>query len=439
MRTRPIAVVRRGLRGLAALTALTTLVFAGAASAAAAGNRAVTLLAPESGDLVPRALATNLPPARPDVPREPVSFSWPVAADQALEARPAPPVQRSKEFWLQASAAELRQGVALPTTAPGALVRVNPAPGAGAAQASDHALDPARFELVDERGRVHAGGAGLEQSVTAEQLAAAGSPFPEGTAAFRLRADLGAGRFLLRAPELAASSGRYVIHVLDRASDLELALGSGRTAYLAGDVLTIETELLQGGRRLPVQALQQALQEVTGYLVAPNGEARPVRFQRTLTGAWRASASLTGAAAPGALWEVEVTARGEQAGRTVLRGVRTAFAVAAPTARFTGLVTASGEGVRPAVTLEVEAAAAGRYEARGVLFATDAKGELRPAAVAHAAAWLEPGRGRIDLAFDPATLAEAGLGAPFEVRDLQLLDQGRMGLLHRQARGLVLP
>ena len=233
MRTRSIAVIRRGLCGLAALSAFTVLVVASAASAAAAENRAVTLLAPESGDLVPRALATNLPPARPGVPREPVSFSWPVAADQALATRPAPPVQRSKEIWFQAGAAELRQGVSLSTTAPGALVRVNPAPGAGAAPA-DRALDPTCFELVDERGRVHAGAAALEQAVTAEQLAAAGSPFPEGTAAFRLRADLGAGRFLLRAPDLAAGSGRYVIHVLDHASDLELALESGRTAYLAG-------------------------------------------------------------------------------------------------------------------------------------------------------------------------------------------------------------
>jgi len=31
-----------------------------------------------------------------------------------------------------------------------------------------------------------------------------------------------------------------------------------------------------------------------------------------------------------------------------------------------------------------------------------------------------------------------GLTAPFEVRDLRLDDQGRMGVLHRQARGLVI-
>ncbi len=435
----------RGRLGLA-LSALTLAALAAVGAPAGAADRPLTLLAPATGDLAPRALATALPPSRPGVPREAVSFSWPLgtgSADRALDLSPTPPVQRSKEYWLQASAADLRRGITLPTTAPGALVRVNPAPGSdratGAAGAMDLALDPARFELVDERGRVHTGDAALEQAVTAEQLAAAGSPFPEGTSAFRLQAGLGAGRFLLRAPDLADGAGRYVVHVLDRASGLELALQSGRAAYLVGDVLTVEAELQENGRRLAGPTLQ----EVTGYLVAPNGEARPVRFERISTGAgggtWRASTPLPGAAAPGALWEVEVTARGEQAGRTVLRGVRTAVAVAAPTARFTGIAEVSGEGVRPAVTVEVETAAAGRYEARGILFATDAKGQLQPAAIAHTAAWLEPGRGKLELAFDPATLATAGLKAPYEIRDLQLLDQGRMGLLHRQARGLVLP
>lgn len=411
-----------------------------ALSVAASGAAAQSLLAPEADDLAVRSLSpgkAGLPPSRPDVPREPVAFSWPLEVDRALDLRPAPAVQRSKEFWLQASAADLRRGIELPVAAPGALVRVNPAPAAGSPAAKKAAiLDPARLELVDDKGQVHKGAAALDRIVTAEQLAAADSPFPEGTAAFRLSKELGAGRLVLRAPDLAAGPERYVVHVLDQASDLELALRSERGAYLAGDVLTVETALLQGGLRLD-------LDEVTGHLVAPTGEAWPVRFEKDGTGAWQASAPLAGAAAPGGLWEVEVTARGEQEGQKVLRGVRTAFAVAAPTARFTGAADptpakARGAG-RPAVTLEVEAAAAGRYEVRGVLFGTDARGELRPAAVAHAAAWLEPGRGRIELVFDPAALAQAGLQAPFEVRDLQLLDQGRMGLLHRQARGLVLP
>ena len=59
-------------------------------------------------------------------------------------------------------------------------------------------------------------------------------------------------------------------------------------------------------------------------------------------------------------------------------------------------------------------------------------------AVAHSAAYLAAGHGALELAFDRELVAASGLRAPFEVRDLRLIDQGNMGLLHRQARGLVI-
>ena len=95
-------------------------------------------------------------------------------------------------------------------------------------------------------------------------------------------------------------------------------------------------------------------------------------------------------------------------------------------------------GRRFGLSLGVEAVAASRYEVRGVLFGSGANGELLPAAVGHAAAWLEPGHGTVELRFDQALVDDSGLRAPFEIRDLRLIDQGTMGLLHRQARGLVL-
>ena len=78
----------------------------------------------------------------------------------------------------------------------------------------------------------------------------------------------------------------------------------------------------------------------------------------------------------------------------------------------------------------------GRYEARGVLYATAADGTLRPAGIAHSAAWLEAGTGSVELAFGREVLDGSELGTPFEVRDLRLIDQVSMGLLHRQERAL---
>ncbi len=88
------------------------------------------------------------------------------------------------------------------------------------------------------------------------------------------------------------------------------------------------------------------------------------------------------------------------------------------------------------VSLPLQVAAAGRYEARGTLYATAANGQLQPVAQAHAAAWFDgPGRGALVLPFDQAALP-AGFGAPYELRDLQLQDQSRMAPIESRALAL---
>ena len=90
---------------------------------------------------------------------------------------------------------------------------------------------------------------------------------------------------------------------------------------------------------------------------------------------------------------------------------------------------------RVAVDLGVDVAGPGRYEVRGIVYGTDRAGNLVPFAAAHSAAWLDAA-GSLTLTVEPKLLREAGVRAPFEIRDLRLLDQGRMGVLHRQARGI---
>lgn len=68
-----------------------------------------------------------------------------------------------------------------------------------------------------------------------------------------------------------------------------------------------------------------------------------------------------------------------------------------------------------------------------MLWATTEDG-LQPTVVAHSARWIGAGTGDLTIEI-PAALAE-DIQAPFELRDLQLIDQGRMAVLHRQARAL---
>ena len=91
-------------------------------------------------------------------------------------------------------------------------------------------------------------------------------------------------------------------------------------------------------------------------------------------------------------------------------------------------------GIRFVLTVDVGAAS--RFGASAVLYGTNDRGEPQPIAVGQAARWLEPGPGDLALEFDAAALSAAGMRAPYELRDLRFVDQGRVQVLHRQARAL---
>ena len=133
------------------------------------------------------------------------------------------------------------------------------------------------------------------------------------------------------------------------------------------------------------------------------------------------------------LWEAQVFAEGTDGDRRVQRDGRVAFAVAQPTARLSGDVRVARSGL--AFDLPVQVRSPGRYEVAATLFATAADGIARPVAQAASAAWFDPGERTLTLAFD-RNHVPLGYGAPYEVRQLTLKDQARMGLLETRAVAL---
>jgi hypothetical protein len=169
--------------------------------------------------------------------------------------------------------------------------------------------------------------------------------------------------------------------------------------------------------------------DAEALLVAPDGSSRPIQV-RALRGEAIARVRLPreAASAPG-LWELQVFATIDG----VPRDARTAFAVAAPTAKLAG--THVADRGRLQVEVPVLAASPGRYEVRGTLYATAPGGDRVPVSQAHSAAWLAPGTRALVLRFDRAHLPP-GHGAPFEVRQLELHDQGRHAPLETRGRAL---
>lgn len=390
--------------------------------AAAAG-----LLRPAAGDQVPTTLVAPPPAAPATAERAEIGFSWPVGPTAPVESAP-PPRAASREYWVTVEAAELARGFELFTTAPGALVRIQPT----GPEKDRRIVDPRDLMIASPGGEERPVAEAAEALASAEELAAAGAPFAEGTSAFRLRDELGAGRFVLRAASV--EPGRYLLHVFDRGSALALEVESARADYLGGGRLALAARLVDAGAAVVADRME-------GFVVSPAGRVMPVALRRAADGSFAATAALPRAVESGAdgLWELVASARGSRDGLVVLRTARVAFAVATPTARLDGSaepVDLRQDGA--AVRFGVETAVAGRYELRGVLWGTDAEGRAAAAAVAHSAAWLEAGRGALTLRFDPAAVKAADLAGPWEVRGLELRDQGRMGLLERRARALVL-
>lgn len=364
----------------------------------------------------------------PGVSRDAVSFTFPLDA-QAVSLTAATPYEaRSREYFVEVDAADLRAGVELFTTAPGALVRINPAAGV-AAKAEAPTVDPASLVIRTAAGDAFTAGKGMSLLADAEQMKATGVPFVAGTTAFRLSPEVGVGSLVVAAPGLE-SEARYAVHVFDAQSDTVLSLQASGLDFFHGQEVRVNA-------RFEDAAGAFAADFADGFVVAPNGRAWDVQWTADRHGGLSAALPLDALAGAGqGLWQVHMAARGDRDGLTVIRNASTSFAAHLPTAALTGEVR-MGKAMGLAVELGVAVASPGRYEVRGVVFGTDAAGQMVPFAAAHSANWLDAD-GSLTLTVEPQLLRDAGVGAPFEVRDLRLLDQGRMGVLHRQARGLVI-
>ncbi len=371
-----------------------------------AASAAQPLRAPAVDDQVP-SLLVAIPGSSMNAERAPVSFSWKLDPEQAVTS-PQPFVAQSREYWETVDAAQLDKGLPLKMSAPGSLIRISPAQGARALRSDELQISSSR------------GAARLQTIASAEQLTKAGMAVQAGSLVAKLDAQEGADTYTVRVPK---AQGQYLVHVFEPASSDVLRAGVDRSHALAGDKLRFDVDFSRTGKRSSnVQA--------DALLVAPDGRSWPVALAKNGTGGLAADVKLPRqvGTTPG-LWELQVFANADG----IQRDARTAFAVAAPTARFDGVFAFNAKTMRMA--LPVEAASQGRYEARGTLFATAPDGVLRPVSEAHAAAWMKRGNGMLVLQFERSHLP-AGYGAPFEVRQLELNDQSRMAPLEsRESAG----
>lgn len=383
------------------------------------------LSAPQAGDLVTTQLAPvdSVTPLQ-NTRQETVQFSWAIGNNIDIETPHKSHLGESRGYWMLVSDIELTKGVDIYTTAPGSIVKVSP-------QSGSIPIDPVDMELRGKSGTSYHGNEAMDLIVGNDQLESSGAPFPRGTSVFRIAAKRGQGHFTLHAPNLTPTGQqRYHIYVEETNSDVILQIQADNNAYLYGQALNVSSSLKNSQKSLPIQNMK-------GFIRSPDGVVTPISFKRENEGVFSVSKPLDqpGAITPG-LWEVHTQVQGMLNGTPVRRNVKTAFSYIMPQARLTGelnLETPAGGDL--SATLSVDVQSASRYELKATLYGTDANGKQQAFMVANTASWLNPGENTLQLVFDSKLLKQSNLSPPYEVRDLRLMDQSRMGVLHRQAYG----
>lgn len=388
-------------------------------SSAATAATPVQLITARSTDLVPERLQTTTlaKSAIANLDHQALAMSWAIDSAQPLDARPTPFVQQSREYWVDASADQLQQGLALSTSANGALIRLSPHAG------NTSVIDVSTLSFR-ANGKLYTANDAVRSAADQDVLRAAGMDVPAGSVVVKLADTLGTGRIDLIAP---TATGSYLVHVFEPASEVIMSLQAERDTVIAGDSVRIVTAI-KGA----------TLDRVDGLLSAPDGFTQDVSFTRQRDGSYTADVRPDAAHAGGfGLWEVHAFGNALNRQVSVPRDARSAFAVSVASAKLSGAIdrpTGIAKDRGLTLSVGVEAALASRYQLAGTLYATRSDGSLVPAAVAHSAAWLETGTAEISLQFDGRSLAESRLTAPYELRDLRLINQADMSLIERRER-----
>lgn len=407
-------------------TVLFSLLMIALSGTAMAGN-SVNFLAPDASDLLPVAVTSTAgAKSLPNLSMDSVSYCWPLKADAQIQLHQEVYTALSREYRLRVTAEQLRSGIDLPTTAQGALIRLNPAGSAQLGKALS--INPRSIILVDPAGKKLSGGQGMLSLADAEALKAADVPFAEGTSAFRLDPALGAGTFRLSVPSAPDSEAGWVINVLEKDSPVALSASTDRGAYLQGQRLHAVFALTGADR----------IESVRVEIHSPSGNAQPLRVVlKGGSNTFEVAPLLKTVELSEGLWEVHAKVRGISSLGPVIRDVHTAFALSAPTATFLGRAEVLiSEGV--IIDLPLDVGAQGRYAAQAVLFGTNEAGAMQPIGVCQAADYFAAGHASLRLDFDASLIQSSGLKAPYELRDLEMKDQGRMGELYRQGRALII-
>ncbi|SHE92539.1 protein of unknown function [Microbulbifer donghaiensis] len=350
--------------------------------------------------------------------RERIHFSQYVEPDVEQRLKDSGSTEHSRVFFRKVSGAELNRGAELVIEAEKAVIQISPLDRGNNGKRVVNSDIPRGMTLSNgtERRRVDDDSIALYRK--SQGLRENFPDFYGRAHVMRVPAEMGRGKFTLQANGNARADAEYIVYVLDKHSDTALEVQTPRKRFARGGNLVLEAR--------PSGSAGAKLESIATTLIAPNGQRYDVSGQMSANGyrvSWPIKADAP--SVPGELWRIEV--------RSTLRNARDeaierVAVVAADIFLQTAKISAVDGGAQK-LNLSVDVRDAGRYEVRALVFGRDGAGEYKPILLAYQAEWLDAGLREMQLPIDQSKLEASGLKAPYEVRNIQFLDQGRMSVL----------
>lgn len=359
------------------------------------------------------------------VSRDKVQYSHLVDRTKTQSLKGKGASQESQVYYREVSGQELNQGVDLATDADNAVVKLTALKKAASRSAVPQV--PLDLELYKGETQRSVADPSIQMKQTSEALRGAAPTLFKHSEIMKIPADMGRGRFKLKAKTPVQKDDRYLLYVLDQNSDIKLKLNSRKNAYAKGEKLDFDAQVTSS-RKVKTVGMKSVL-------VAPDGRRFPVKSLgqgNSIRGNWKLDIDTQ--RAPGELWELEVesTVINDQQVET-RRIAKVALDIHDVTAIVDSIKTRKGQMV---MGLNVQQP--GRFEVRALVAGTDRDGSLKPTSLTYFADWLERGQQTVSFPIDKAMFKESGLSAPFVVQSVQLLDQSRMAALDaREGKWLV--
>ena len=370
------------------------------------------------------------------IEKETVHFSQRIASNKPISFKAKGYTSISDEYWFETTGKQLKAGVELAISTPGALVRLSGKQAKGKYSTQTKGIDPNSVQLFKNNKKLSAP---FSQKVSQQEFATA-NIFPN-SSAMKLNSKLGKGAFTLKVNDYLDDNQRYLVNVKEKNAEHKLHLSLAKQSYMQGQKISFTSQL----KTTSTNKAMLTQGRPVAYIKTPSGERKPLNFTENGNQfQFTVPTNLT-PAKRGQLFELHVETENNTKGLKVKRNAKVAFAVAQPTARIETVAKLNYDSITVSkddaalqktlapsfVDINLQVASEGRYEVSAMIYGSTGKKLSVPFMLSRSAYYLTPGEHTVKLQLDTNIIKNSGLKAPYIVKNVRLMDQSRMALLQQ--------